>query len=65
VGSHLTPFLAEKGFDITIMARRPERGPGLPEEVKTLAADATKPGSWQGEVPTLRSIHQPGWCFRV
>lgn len=27
VGSHLTPFLAEKGFDSTVMARRPERGP--------------------------------------
>jgi uncharacterized protein (TIGR01777 family) len=50
VGSHLTPFLAEKGFDITIMARRPERGQGLPSEVKTLAADATKPGAWQEEV---------------
>ena len=50
VGSHLTPFLAEKGFDITIMARRPERGQGLPSEVKTLAADATKPGAWQEDV---------------
>jgi uncharacterized protein len=50
VGSHLTPFLVEKGFNVTIMARRPERGPGLPSEVKTLAADATEPGAWQGEV---------------
>lgn len=50
VGSHLTPFLREKGFDITVMARRPERGPGLPADVKTIAADATKPGDWQKEV---------------
>ncbi len=50
VGSHLTPFLSQKGFDITVMARRPERGAALPAEVKTLAADATKPGAWQAEV---------------
>ena len=50
VGSHLTPFLVEKGFDVTIMARRPEGGPWLPSGVKTLAADATKPGTWQDEV---------------
>jgi hypothetical protein len=51
VGSHLTPFLAGKGFDVTIMARRPERGPRFPAEVNTLAADATKPGDWQADVP--------------
>jgi uncharacterized protein YbjT (DUF2867 family) len=51
VGSHLTPFLVKKGFDVTVMARRPERGPRFPSEVKTLAADATKPGTWQDEVP--------------
>ncbi|MFW9998331.1 MAG: TIGR01777 family oxidoreductase [Candidatus Odinarchaeota archaeon] len=51
VGSHLTPFLVEKGFDVTIMARHPERGPRVPSQVKTLAADAVKPGNWQTEVP--------------
>jgi uncharacterized protein (TIGR01777 family) len=50
VGSHLTPFLLEKGFDVTIMARRPDRGPKFPSKVKMLAADATKTGVWQGEV---------------
>ena len=50
MGSHLTPFLLEKGFDVTIMARRPDRGPKLPSKVKMLAADATKTGVWQGEV---------------
>lgn len=50
VGSHLTPFLIEKGFDVTIMARRPDRGSRFPSEVKTLAADATQPGSWQEQV---------------
>jgi uncharacterized protein (TIGR01777 family) len=51
VGSHLTPFLVKRGFDVTIMARRPERGPHVPSTVKTLAADAAKPGTWQEEVP--------------
>lgn len=50
VGSHLTPFLVEKGFDVTVMARRPDRGAKLPSEVKMLAADATKPGEWQAQV---------------
>ncbi len=50
VGSHLTPFLAERGFDITIMSRTPDQGPDLPSGVKTLAADTTRPGPWQGEV---------------
>ena len=50
VGSHLTPFLIEKGFDVTIMARRPDRGARFPSAVKTLAADATKPGPWQEEI---------------
>jgi hypothetical protein len=53
VGSHLTPFLVENGFDVTVMARRPDRGPKLPSEVKMLASDATKPGEWQAQVPTF------------
>jgi uncharacterized protein len=47
VGSHMTRFLVDKGFDVTIMARIPERGPRLPEKVNVVAADATKPGEWQ------------------
>ncbi|MGC8603301.1 MAG: NAD-dependent epimerase/dehydratase family protein, partial [Desulfomonilaceae bacterium] len=50
VGSYLSPFLLEKGFDVTIMARRPDRGAWSPAGVKTLAADATKPGPWQEEI---------------
>jgi len=53
VGSHLTPFLVEKGFEVTVMARRPDRGAKLPSEVKMLAADATKPGEWQAQVQTF------------
>ncbi len=50
VGSHLTPFLVKGGFDVTIMARRPKLGPDFPAQVKTLAADAARPGAWQSEV---------------
>ncbi|MFH1117913.1 MAG: TIGR01777 family oxidoreductase [Pseudomonadota bacterium] len=50
VGTHLTRFLVEKGIDVAIMARKPERGPGVPEKVGLIAADATKPGKWQDEV---------------
>ena len=53
VGSHLTPFLVSKGFDVSIMARRPEHGARFPPEVKTIAADATEPGVWQSQVPNF------------
>ncbi len=51
MGSHLTEFLVEKGHEVTIMARNPKRHPGISEKVRILAADATKPGEWQEEVP--------------
>ncbi|MGC8660559.1 MAG: NAD-dependent epimerase/dehydratase family protein [Desulfomonilaceae bacterium] len=50
VGSYLSPFLVEKRFDVTIMARAPEREARVPPDVKTLAADATKPGPRQEEI---------------
>jgi uncharacterized protein (TIGR01777 family) len=50
VGSNLTRFLVDKGFDVTIMARHPKRGRGIPTKVNLLAADSTKPGDWQKEV---------------
>ncbi len=50
VGSHLTQFLVRKGIDVTIMARKPERGPILAEKVGLVSADATRPGKWQDEV---------------
>jgi uncharacterized protein len=50
VGSHMTRVLVDKGVDVTIMARNPNRGPRLPERVSVVAADATKPGEWQNRV---------------
>lgn len=51
VGSNLTRFLVDKGFDVTIMARHPKRARGMPDKVNLLPADATQPGDWQKEVP--------------
>ncbi|MDQ1285769.1 MAG: uncharacterized protein QG663_1187 [Thermodesulfobacteriota bacterium] len=47
VGSNLTKLLLEKGYEVTVMARNPTKGSSLPPQVKTLAADAMKPGPWQ------------------
>ncbi len=50
VGSNLTKLLLEKGYEVTVMARNPTKGSSLPPQVKTLAADAMKPGPWQSEL---------------
>ena len=50
VGSHITRFLLDRNVDVTIMARNPNRGPSLPEKVRVIADDATKPGKWQDAV---------------
>ena len=50
VGSNLTTLLLEKGHDVTVMSRNPGKGSSLPPQVKTLAADAMKPGPWQAEL---------------
>ena len=49
VGSNLTKLLLDKGHDVTVMARNPEKG-GSDPNIKTLAADAMKPGPWQAEL---------------
>ncbi len=50
VGSNLTTLLVEKGHDVTVMSRNPDKGPSFPPGVNTLAADAMKPGPWQAEL---------------
>lgn len=50
LGTNLTKFLVDRGFEVTIMARNPEKGPRLPLNVRKIAADSMKPGSWQDEV---------------
>ena len=50
LGTNLTKFLVDRGFEVTIMARNPEKGPGAPRNVRKIAADSMKPGSWQDEV---------------
>jgi hypothetical protein len=50
VGSNLTHLLLDKGHEVTVMSRNPGKGSSLPPQVKTLAADAMKPGPWQAEL---------------
>ncbi len=50
MGSNLTRFLIDRGFDVTIMARNPDKGVGLPPSAGKIAADSMKPGPWQDEV---------------
>lgn len=51
VGSNLTKFLVDRGFQVTILARNPDKGPQLSHSVRKIAADSMKPGSWQNEIP--------------
>lgn len=51
VGSNLTRFLVDRGFQVTILARNPHKGPQLPANVRKIAADSMKPGAWQSEIP--------------
>ena len=37
VGSHMTRFLADKGIEVTIMARNARLGPHLGEKVRVVA----------------------------
>ena len=50
VGTNLTTFLIDKGYEVTVLARNPQKGPKLSDGVKAIAADATKPGPWQDAV---------------
>jgi uncharacterized protein (TIGR01777 family) len=50
VGSNLTRHLVDKGHEVTILARKePAKRPFGPQ-VRYIAADATRPGTWQDAV---------------
>ena len=51
VGTHLTRFLLQQGHEVTILSRNPDKGHHFGGGGRFLAADTSKPGTWQEAVP--------------
>jgi len=47
IGSLLTEKLLEKGYEVTIISRHPEKLSSLPSGVTGIKGDPTQPGKWQ------------------
>lgn len=50
IGTYLSTFLTARGYNVTILARKPKARADLPPNVEMIAADGSKPGDWQREV---------------
>jgi len=50
VGATLTNVLSSKGHQVTILDRHMARGRPVPNGVRRVEGDSTKPGSWRGEL---------------
>lgn len=50
VGTNLTRFLVDKGHEVTVLARKEPTDKPFGPEVRYLAADGTRPGTWQESV---------------
>lgn len=56
VGSNLARFLVDRGFDVSILARNPDKGLPVPSSVSKIAADSMKTGPWQAEITNFEVI---------
>jgi uncharacterized protein (TIGR01777 family) len=50
IGMRLSSFLTARGYDVTLLARKPGAHADSARKVKMIAADSSKPGDWQREV---------------
>lgn len=56
VGSHLVPFLLDKGYEVTGVDRSPAKNPIDHSTFRFIEADSTQPGDWQDAVNAADAV---------
>lgn len=56
VGTQISLRLLESGHDVTLVDHAPQAKPYTPGRAKYFAADTTRPGRWQEEIPSQNLI---------